>query len=84
MKVRRGRVPRRRASRLEKAGHIWELNMPRSIRNAGLGLPSGPVVTDSPSNAKDTGSVPGWGAKIPTCLGATKPVHRSKDPAQPE
>ena len=44
--------------------------------------PGGPVVMNPPSNAGDTGSIPGWGAKIPTCRGATKPVRRSKDPAQ--
>ena len=28
-------------------------------------FPCGPVVKTSPSNAGNTGSIPGWGAKIP-------------------
>ena len=28
-------------------------------------IPGGPVVKILPCNAKDTGSVPGWGTKIP-------------------
>ena len=43
-------------------------------------LPGGPVVKDPPSNAVDTGLIPGWGTKIPQALGqqslccTTKPV----------
>ena len=34
--------------------------------NKALGnFPDGPVVKNSPSNAGDTGLVPGWGTKIP-------------------
>ena len=42
-------------------------------------FPGGPVVKIPPSNAGDTGSVPGWGIKIPHALGATKPIHQNKE-----
>ena len=32
-------------------------------------FPGGPVVKNSPSNAKDVGSIPGRGTKIPHALG---------------
>ena len=42
----------------------------------GLGdFPGGPVVKNSPTNAGDLGSVPGWGTKEPTSHRATKPEH---------
>ena len=31
------------------------------------GFPSNPVVKRLPSKAGGAGSIPGWGAKIPTC-----------------
>ena len=35
----------------------------------------GPVVKNSPCNARDTGPIPGW--EEPTCRGAVEPVHRN-------
>ena len=32
-------------------------------------FPGGPVVGNSPCNARDTGLIPGWGTKIPHSLG---------------
>ena len=32
-------------------------------------FPGGPVVKNPPSNAGDTGSIPGWGTKIPHATG---------------
>ena len=40
-------------------------------------FPGGPGVKNPPSNAGDTGSIPGRGTKIPTCRGATKPARRN-------
>ena len=37
----------------------------------------GPVVKNPPFNAGDTGSIPGWGTKVPHAVGATKPVHHN-------
>ena len=37
-----------------------------------MGLPGGPVVKTSSSSAGHVGSIPGQGAKIPTCLVAKK------------
>ena len=31
-------------------------------------FPSGPVVENPPCNAGDSGSIPGWGTKIPQAL----------------
>ena len=39
------------------------------------GLPGGPVVKTSPSNAEAMGSMSGWAAKIPH---ATGPKHKQK------
>ena len=36
-------------------------------------FPGGPLVKNLPCNAQGTGSIPGQGIKIPTCLSATKP-----------
>ena len=44
----------------------------------------GPAVKNPPSNAGDTGSIPGWGTKIPRAMGqlslhtaTTEPVHHN-------
>ena len=54
-------------------------------------FPDGPVVKNPPSNAEDSGCIPGWGAKIPHALGqlsqcatTTEPVHWNQDPTQPK
>ena len=46
-------------------------------------FPDGPVVKNLPYNAKDMGSIPGQGAKIPhateqlsLCATTTEPLHR--------
>ena len=36
-------------------------------------FPGGPVVKNPPSNARDTGSIPGWGTKIPQEAGQLSP-----------
>ena len=36
-------------------------------------FPGGPVVKNPPSNAEDTGSVSGWGTKIPHDAGQLSP-----------
>ena len=43
------------------------------------GFPGGPVVKSSPIHAGGVGSIPGWGAEIPTCLVAptTRTCNRS-------
>ena len=38
------------------------------LKNALRDFPGGPVVRNSPSNARGEGSIPGWGAKIPHAL----------------
>ena len=52
------------------------------------GLPGGAVVRNPPSDAGDVGSVPGWGAKIPTCHTARthneEPRHSKGNPVQPK
>ena len=40
-------------------------------------FPRGPVVQTPPSNAAGQGSIPGQGAKIPTCLEANKLEHKT-------
>ena len=40
-------------------------------------FPGGPLVKNPPCNAEDTGSIPGQGFKIPTCLRAIKPTCHS-------
>ena len=46
------------------------------------GFPGGPVVKNPPSSAKDTGSVSGWGTKIPHDAGqlSTQSTARVKLP----
>ena len=40
------------------------------LKKTGVGdFPSGPVVKNLSSNAADTGSIPGWGTKIPHTSG---------------
>ena len=36
-------------------------------------FPGGPVVNNLPSNPGDTGSIPGWGTKIPHATGQLSP-----------
>ena len=49
-----------------------------------LGLPSGPVVKNPPSNAGDTGSnqgsIPGWGTKIPHAKEQLSPRATTRGP----
>ena len=47
-------------------------------------FPSGPVAKNLPSHAGNTSSIPGQGTKIPTCHGATKPMHHNKELAEPK
>ena len=37
-------------------------------------FPGGPVVKNPPSNAGDSGLIPGWGTKIPHTMETTKPA----------
>ena len=39
-------------------------------KNKDRDFPGGPVVDSPPSNARDAGSVPGWGAEIPHATGS--------------
>ena len=39
-------------------------------------FPGGPAVKNPPSSAWDTGSIPGWGTKIPHATGPLRP-HRN-------
>ena len=45
-----------------------------SRKAVGRDLPGGPVVKNPHCNARQTGSFPGQGTKIPHAMGATKPV----------
>jgi len=45
------------------------------IRRKKVGFPGGTVDKNPPADAGDMGSIPGL--EDSTCLGATKPVHRS-------
>ena len=45
------------------------LHLKNSIRN----FPGGPVVKNPPSNAGDTGSIPGQGTEIPHAMGQLSP-----------
>ena len=47
-------------------------------------FPSGPVAKNLPSHAGNMSSIPGQGTKIPTCHGATKPMHHNKELAEPK
>ena len=42
-------------------------------------FPGGPVVKNPPSNAGDTGSIPGWGTKIPHAAGQLSPCATTTD-----
>ena len=44
----------------------------RYRREAG-GFPGSPVVKNLPSSARDAGSIPGWGTKIPHAAGQLSP-----------
>ena len=52
------------------AGESWELLKPLK---RDVGLPGGPVVKNPPSNAGDTGSIPGRGTKILHAAGQLSP-----------
>ena len=43
-------------------------------------FPGGPVVKNTPSNAGDTGSIPGRGTKIPHAAGQLSPRAATTDP----
>ena len=47
-------------------------------------FPGSPVVKNSPFNAGDTSSIPGWGPKLPHASGqlSLSHAHRNKDPVQ--
>ena len=45
-------------------------------------FPGGPVVQNLPSNAGDTGSISGWGAKIPHAVGQLSPRAATTEPAR--
>ena len=58
---------------------MWGDSMPKQSNNTqGWDFPGGPVVKTSPSNAKNMGSIPGWGTKIPTCLVAIRPKYKTE------
>ena len=40
-------------------------------------FPTGPVVKNLPTNAKDTGSTPAWGTKIPHATEQQSPYYRA-------
>ena len=48
---------------------ISSLRRKKTLRD----IPGGPVVKNPPSNAGDTGSIPGWGTKIPHAAGQLRP-----------
>ena len=43
------------------------------------GFPGGPVVKNPPSNARDTGSIPGQGSKIPRAIGQISPCCTTRE-----
>ena len=43
-------------------------------------VPSGPVNKNSPSNAGESGLIPGWGTKIPHALGQLSLNTVTKEP----
>ena len=54
-------------------------------------FPGGPVVKNSPCNAGDTGSIPGWGTEIPHAgeqlrpgAAATETVGHSESTREPQ
>ena len=44
-------------------------------------LPGGPIVKNPPSNAGDTGLIPGQGTKIPHAVGQLSPRMTTTEPA---
>ena len=42
-------------------------------------FPGGPVVKNLPSNARDTGSIPGWGTKISHAAGQLSTCAATKE-----
>ena len=46
-----------------------------------MDFPDGPVVENPPSNAGDTGLIPGRGTKIPHAAGQLSPCSTTKEPA---
>ena len=44
-------------------------------------FPGGPVVKNPPSNARDVGSIPGRGTKIPHAAGQLSPCTTTTEPA---
>ena len=46
-------------------------------------FPGGPVVKNPPSNAGDTGSIPGQGTKIPHATGQLSPHATTAEPMHP-
>ena len=45
-------------------------------------FPGGPVVKNPPSNAGDTGSIPGQGTKIPHVVGQLSPCATTTEPVR--
>ena len=43
-------------------------------------FPGDPVVKNPPSSARDMGSIPGWGTKIPHALGQLSPCTETMEP----
>ena len=57
-------------------------NIKKSTNNKCWDFPGGPVVKNLPSNAGDTGSIPGRGTKIPRTVGqlslcTLEPMHHN-------
>ena len=44
----------------------------------GKDFPGGPVVKSLPSNARDAGSIPGWGTTIPHAMGQLSPCTATR------
>ena len=49
-------------------------------RNGNWDFPGGPAVKNPPWNARDMGSVPGWGSKIPHATEQPSLSATTKDP----
>ena len=45
-------------------------------------FPGGPAVKNTPSNAGDAGSIPGWGTKIPHAVGQLSQCTATTEPAR--
>ena len=52
----------------------------RSSKSKSWDFLHGPVVKNQPSNAGDTGSIPGWGTKIPHATGQLSPCAATTEP----